>query len=114
MSKPISVARLKKNIINNIEAQKVLMRTLPYQIKHEMETLNNPKVIKGLQKRLDMVQNLSGDEGFDDNNSVVVAYEVYKMDQGFVWNNGWVRDEPRDSNKKLIHPDGSHVFPEII
>ena len=36
MSKPISVARLKKNIINNIEAQKVLMRTLPYQIKHEM------------------------------------------------------------------------------
>jgi len=61
MSKPISVARLKKNIINNIEAQKVLMRTLPYQIKHEMETLNNPKVIKGLQKRLDMVQNLSGD-----------------------------------------------------
>ena len=61
MSKPISVARLKKNIINNIEAQKVLMRTLPYQIKHEMETLNNPKVIKGLQKRLDMVQNLIGD-----------------------------------------------------
>ena len=61
MSKPISVARLKKNIENNIEAQKVLMRTLPYMIKHEMETLNNPKVIKGLQKRLDMVQNLSGD-----------------------------------------------------
>lgn len=60
MSKPISVAQLKKNIINNIEAQKVLMRTLPYQIKHEMENLNNPKVIKGLQKRLDMVQNISG------------------------------------------------------
>ena len=60
MSKPISVARLKKNIENNIEAQKVLMRTLPYMIKHEMETHNNPKVLKGLQKRLDMVQNLSG------------------------------------------------------
>lgn len=54
------------------------------------------------------------DEGFDDNNSVVVAYEVYKMDQGFVWNNGWVKDEPRDNNGKLVQPDGSHVFPDII
>lgn len=60
MSKPISVARLKKNIINNIEAQKVLCRTLPYMIKHEMETTNNKKVIKNLQARLNMVQNLSG------------------------------------------------------
>lgn len=60
MSKPISVAKLKKNIINNIEAQKVLCRTLPHMIKHEMETTNNTKVIKGLQKRLDMVQNLTG------------------------------------------------------
>jgi len=60
MSKPISVARLKKNIINNIEAQKVLIRTLPYQIQYEKENINNPKVIKFLQARLDMVQNLSG------------------------------------------------------
>jgi hypothetical protein len=60
MSKPISVAQLKKNIINNIEAQKILCRTLPYQIQQEKENLNNPKVIKHLQARLDMVQNLSG------------------------------------------------------
>ena len=25
------------------------------------------------------------DEGFDDNYTVLTAYEVYKMDQGYVW-----------------------------
>jgi|TARA_R110000772_G_scaffold78248_2_gene167875 hypothetical protein len=60
MSKPISKALLKRNIINNIEAQDLLCRSIPVQILYEKENLNNPKVIKFLESRLDMVQDLVG------------------------------------------------------
>ena len=37
------------------------------------------------------------DNDFDDINSVIVAYEVYKMDQGYYWkgtnHQGWVKRE---------------------
>ena len=37
------------------------------------------------------------DNGFDDNLNAIVAYEVYKMDQGYVWsgqnNETWVMRE---------------------
>ena len=40
------------------------------------------------------------DNGWDDNNSVIVAYEVFKMHQGLVWSgyngNGWTTREKRD------------------
>tara|TARA_R110001592_G_scaffold11777_1_gene57606 strand:+ start:511 stop:780 length:270 start_codon:yes stop_codon:yes gene_type:complete len=40
------------------------------------------------------------DNGWDDNNSVIVAYEVFKMHQGLVWSgyngDGWATREKRD------------------
>jgi hypothetical protein len=58
MSKQISVASLKKNIKDKPEQIRLLLRTLPYSIKTEMETHNNPGVLKSLKSRLSMVEGL--------------------------------------------------------
>jgi pyoverdine/dityrosine biosynthesis protein Dit1 len=58
MSKPISVARLKKNLQNRPEAIERMYRVLPRFIQEEVETTNNPKVIKSLTARLKMVSEL--------------------------------------------------------
>lgn len=52
---------------------------------------------KTLEQLIDMLDN-----GFDDNHNVLVAYEVYKMDQGFYWKgtNGdtWILRQERNIN----------------
>ena len=58
MSKPISVARLKENIKDRPESIALLKRTLPIEISREIARGSNEKIIKGLQKRLDMVMGL--------------------------------------------------------
>tara|TARA_B100001093_G_C26800179_1_gene1002998 strand:- start:126 stop:302 length:177 start_codon:yes stop_codon:yes gene_type:complete len=58
MSKPISVARLKENIKDNPKSIALLKRTLPIEISREIIRGSNEKIIKGLQKRLDMVMGL--------------------------------------------------------
>ena len=55
MSKPISVARLKENIKDRPESIALLKRTLPIEISREIARGSNEKIIKGLQKRLNMV-----------------------------------------------------------
>tara|TARA_X000000950_G_scaffold253493_1_gene316527 strand:+ start:57 stop:233 length:177 start_codon:yes stop_codon:yes gene_type:complete len=58
MSKPISVARLKENIKDRPESIALLKRTLPIEISREIARGSNEKIIKGLQKRLNMVMGL--------------------------------------------------------
>ncbi len=60
MSNPISVSSLKRNIKDNPESIKVLLRTLPYIIEQEEKRENvNMNVIKGLTERLLMVRKLA-------------------------------------------------------
>ena len=40
------------------------------------------------------------DNGWDDNNSVIVAYEVFKMHQGLVWKNN--QNNPLQSSKSVL------------
>jgi hypothetical protein len=52
---------------------------------------------KTLEQLIDMLDN-----GFDDNHNVLVAYEVYKMDQGFYWKgtegDTWILRQERNIN----------------
>ena len=60
MTKQVSVAVLKRNIKDNPESIKVLLRTLPYSIEQEEKKENvNMNVIKGLTERLLMVRKLA-------------------------------------------------------
>ena len=60
MPKQVSVAVLKRNIKDNPESIKVLLRTLPYSIEQEEKRENvNMNVIKGLTERLLMVRKLA-------------------------------------------------------
>jgi hypothetical protein len=60
MTKQVSVAVLKRNIKDNPESIKVLLRTLPYSIEQEEKRENvNMNVIKGLTERLLMVRKLA-------------------------------------------------------
>jgi len=52
---------------------------------------------KTLSELIDMYDN-----GFDDNHNVLVAYEVYKMSQGFYWKgtegDTWILRQERNIN----------------
>ena len=58
MSKPISIAQLKRNLTGHPERIATMIRALPMMIAEEVKNPHpdgkSPKVIKGLQKRLDM------------------------------------------------------------
>lgn len=59
MSKPISIARLKRNLAGDPDQIALMMRALPKMIEQEYKRSHpagtSPKVIKQLQKTLDMV-----------------------------------------------------------
>jgi len=59
MSKPISNAKLKRNLTGNPDQIALMMRALPNMIEQEYKCPHpagtSPKIIKQLQKTLDMV-----------------------------------------------------------
>jgi len=59
MSKPISIAQLKRNLTGRPERIDTMIRALPQMIQAEIDSPHpdgkSPKVIKRLQKTLDMV-----------------------------------------------------------
>lgn len=62
MSKPISIAQLKRNLTGHPLRIDSMLRALPHMIQVEIDTPHpagtSPKVIKRLQKTLDMVTQL--------------------------------------------------------
>lgn len=63
MSKPISNAQLKRNLTGKPDQIALMMRSLPLMIEQEIKVPHpagtSPKVIKQLQKTLDMVTKMS-------------------------------------------------------
>ena len=59
MSKPISMSRLKRNLTGNPDQIALMIRALPKMIEQEYKCPHpagtSPKIIKQLQKTLDMV-----------------------------------------------------------
>jgi len=62
MSKPISIKKWKEQIINSNESLERALRVLPHMIQQEIEAPHingtSPRVIKDLQKRLDVAREI--------------------------------------------------------
>lgn len=62
----ISVKRFREQVITNQESLDRMLRILPYMIQQELElgvAIQSPKIIKDLQKRLDICREIKRIQG---------------------------------------------------